>query len=110
MTKYLMLVIVDPEAEMSQEQEEAMGPRTDAWVADAGAARVMGNQLVGPDEATTFRVRDGQLIATDGPFAETKELIVGFDLLDCDSLDEARRIASTHPLTEFGAIELRAFM
>jgi hypothetical protein len=88
-----------------------MPARTTAWVADADAhGRAMGNQLVGPEEATTFRVRDGKLLVTDGPFAETKELIVGFDLLECDSVDEARRIASTHPMADYGAIELRAFV
>jgi hypothetical protein len=46
---------------------------------------------------------------TDGPFAETKELIAGFDVLECDSLDEAVEIASRHPVAAFGAIDVREF-
>jgi hypothetical protein len=46
---------------------------------------------------------------TDGPFAETKELIAGFDVLECGSLDEAVEIASRHPVAAFGAIDVREF-
>jgi hypothetical protein len=44
---------------------------------------------------------------TDGPFAETKEAVGGFDLLECDSLEQAIEIAASHPLAEIGAIEVR---
>ena len=48
-------------------------------------------------DATTVRVRDGEVLVTDGPFAETKEQIAGFDLLECDDLDEAIEVAVQHP-------------
>ncbi len=49
-------------------------------------------------------------LGDDGPFAETKELIAGFDNLECDGLDEAAvQLASKHPVAEFGAIDVRAF-
>ena len=57
--------------------------------------------------ATTVRVRNGKVSVTDGPFAETKEWIAGFDLLECQSLDEAIEIASRHPMARFGRIEVR---
>jgi hypothetical protein len=63
--------------------------------------------LAGRSTATTVRVRNGQLLVSDGPFAETKELIVGFDLLDCADLDEAIEVARTHPMARGGRIELR---
>jgi hypothetical protein len=44
---------------------------------------------------------------TDGPFAETKEAVGGFDLIECDSFDEAVEIAAGHPIAEFGTIEVR---
>src|ERR1700691_1571124 len=59
-------------------------------------------------EATSVRVRDGEVLATDGPFAETKEEIGGFDLLDCANLDEAIEVASKHPAARDGRMELRA--
>jgi hypothetical protein len=49
----------------------------------------------------------GQLLVTDGLFAETKEWIAGFDLLDCGNIDEAIEIASKHPMARFGKIEVR---
>jgi hypothetical protein len=52
-------------------------------------------------------VRQARLLGTDGPFAETKEWIAGFDLLECASLEEAIRIASRHPMARFGRIEVR---
>ena len=57
----------------------------------------------------TVRVRAGKTLVSDGPFAESKEWIAGFDLLDCASLDEAIAIASRHPMARFGSIELRPF-
>jgi hypothetical protein len=52
-------------------------------------------------------VRDGRTILTDGPFAETKEWIAGFDLIDVENLDEAIEIAARHPMARFGRVEVR---
>ena len=60
-------------------------------------------------EAKTIRVRSGKVQATDGPFTESKEAIVGFDILECDSLGESIEIATKHPMTRAGRIEVRAF-
>ena len=56
-----------------------------------------------------MRVRDGELLVTDGPFTESKEWIAGFDILECDDLDEAIEVASRHPMARGGRIELRPF-
>jgi len=72
--------------------------------------RILGDRLENVSEAKTIRVRKGQLLVTDGPFAETTEWIGeigGFDLLDCASIDEAIEIASQHPMARFGKIEVR---
>ncbi|HEY9339594.1 YciI family protein [Kribbella sp. NPDC050459] len=63
-----------------------------------------------PDEATTLRVREGELLLTDGPFAETKEQIGGFVLIDCADLDEAIEIAAKHPAAGYGTIEIRPLL
>ena len=65
---------------------------------DGSGPRVLGSVLARPSAATTVRVRDGELLLTDGPFAETKEVIVGFDLLECADLDEAIEVARRHPM------------
>ncbi|MBW0092156.1 hypothetical protein I4I73_14885 [Pseudonocardia sp. KRD-184] len=59
--------------------------------------------------ATTVRVRAGELLVTDGPLAETKELIVGYDVLECADLDEAVEVARAHPMARIGRLELRPF-
>jgi hypothetical protein len=60
-----------------------------------------------PMEATTVRVRDDQVLLTDGPFAETREQIGGFCLIECADLDEAIEIAAKHPAAGYGTIEIR---
>lgn len=60
--------------------------------------------------ATTVRVRDGKTLITDGPFAETKEQLGGFYLLDCADLDEALGWAERIPAAEHGSIEVRPIM
>ena len=59
------------------------------------------------DTATTVRIRDGKTIATDGPFAETKEQLGGYLLIDVRDLNDAVRIASKFPAAQFGSVEVR---
>ena len=58
-------------------------------------------------EGTTVRVRDGEVLRTDGPFAETKEVIGGFEVLECATLDEAVELVSRFPTASYGCVELR---
>jgi hypothetical protein len=103
--KYMMFVATDPEPGNA---DDAMD--IEDWVSDvAGAKRLTGDRLRPTSDATTIRVRSGQTLVTDGPFTESKEWIVGFDILDCESLDEAIEIASKHPVAHSGRIELRPF-
>jgi hypothetical protein len=60
-----------------------------------------------PEQATTIRVRDGETITTDGPFAETKEVLAGFFLVELDNLDEALAAAAKIPVAKYGAVEVR---
>jgi hypothetical protein len=71
--------------------------------------RLQGQVLAGVHDATTIRVRGGEVVIADGPFAETKEQIAGFDILDCADLDEAMEVAAKHPVARFGSLELRPF-
>jgi hypothetical protein len=109
--RYLMLVCVDPAVELPAEERVAIGPATEAWVdeMDARGVRVLGQELASVRDATTLRVRGGEVVAADGPFAEAKEQIAGFDILECADLDEALEVAAKHPVARFGALELRPF-
>jgi hypothetical protein len=105
--KYMMLVCTDAEPDT----DPAPVPDVDLWVSqnDAAGRRVRGAQLAPVAAATTVRVRNGELLVTDGPFAETKEVIVGFDLLECADLDEAIAVARAHPMARNGRLEIRPF-
>src|SRR3954468_22499664 len=110
--KYLLLVCWDAERMNAQTEPDPNEPRDDEgfpWVDDLQARGIWltGDQLAPPRRARTVRVREGKTTVTDGPFAETKEAVGGFDLLECESFDEAVEIAASHPLAQMGAIEVR---
>lgn len=81
------------------------------WLDDleARGKRITGDRLRPVGDARTVRVRGGKRMVTDGPFAEAKEVILGFDILECDSIEEAVDIAAKHPMARAGRIEVRAF-
>lgn len=108
--KVLALIYSDEsrwEAADEKEREE-MYERYRAFAAVAAAKIVDGAELAPTSAATTVRVRDGQTVVTDGPFAETKEALGGFFLLDCSDLDDAAQVAAQIPAAASGAVELRA--
>jgi hypothetical protein len=81
------------------------------WVdeMDSRGIRLVGNRLCPEAEATTVRVRERGVLVTDGPHLETKDLIGGFDIIECADLDEAIEVAAKHPVATYGAIEVRPF-
>ena len=106
--QYMMFVCTDPAVDP---QEFAHMEPVDSWVAemDARGIRLFGSELEPPGAARTVRVREKRAIVTDGPFAETKEQIAGFDVLECSDLDEAIEVAAKHPMARVGTLEVRPF-
>ena len=98
---------MSPEEQSAEREKEV--PRWDAVMAELGAAGkiVSGAELALPSKAKTVRVRNGETVVTDGPFAETKEVVGGFFVLECDDLDEALAIAARIPVAETGSVEVR---
>src|SRR5689334_25199706 len=76
---------------------------------DGRGVRLLGRELGLPETAATVRVRGDETLVTDGPFAETKEFIAGFDILECADLDEAIEVARGHPMARLGTLEVRPF-
>jgi hypothetical protein len=107
--KYMMFVVVDPAAADAEPFEGELS--IDEWVADVDGRgkRVFGDVLRPVSDATTVRVSRGEVLVTDGPFTESKEWIAGFDILECDNLDEAIAIAARHPQANGGKLEIRPF-
>jgi hypothetical protein len=104
--KYLMLVCVEGPFEADPAELDVQ-PWLDEM--EKRGVRVLGDRLRPAGDATTVRVRGGQTLVTDGPYAETREQIGGFDVIDCADLDEALEIAAKHPIAKFGMIDVRPF-
>ncbi|MGE0877560.1 MAG: YciI family protein [Acidimicrobiia bacterium] len=109
--KYMLLIYSDPSAGPAQGTPEAEA-EFGAWMtvsaemAQSGAMQA-GAPLQGVETASTVRVRDGKRVVTDGPFAETKEVLGGYYLVDVPSLDEALDWAARLPNVGYGSIEVR---
>jgi hypothetical protein len=108
--RYLLLLYeVDRGSEPSPDQQMESHARYGAFTAEVKRRGLFqaGEALEPTNTATTVRVRDGKSVVTDGPFAETKEFLGGFYLLDCKDLDEAIELAAKIPAAESGSIEIR---
>jgi hypothetical protein len=105
--RYLLL-IADVETSAARE-ETGMNPEYAVFMKDIAERGVLqgGERLRPIADATTVRVRDGEVLTTDGPFAETKEALAGYFLVDCKDLDEAIEVAGQIPSARTGAIEVR---
>ena len=110
-----MLLIYDDEDTLAAMGPEESGPFMKAYfdysdeVAKAGAFQ-HGDALQPTSTATTVRVRDGGTVTTDGPFAETKEQLGGYYLVEAESLDEAIEWAAKIPAAGHGSVEVRPVM
>jgi hypothetical protein len=118
--KFLMIHLINeavfPAGGADEEYLPVDDKELDEWVAEmeANGVKLHGGRLRPTQYARTVRVQDGEVfvgevLLGDGPFAETKEQIGGFDVIECASMDEAIRIASTHPTARIGSFELRPF-
>jgi hypothetical protein len=106
--KYLLLICGDSKAYEEMLADPGFLADCTAW----GAARcdklIQSGGLEPAADATTVRVRAGEVLLTDGPFVESKEVVAGFSLIECASREEAVEAARTHPVARHGTIELRA--
>ena len=108
--RYLLMIYeVDRSTEPSSAEAMAELQRYGAFTKETRDRDVYraGEALEPTNTATTVRVRDGRAVVTDGPFAETKEFLGGFYLLECRDLDEAIELAKMIPAVERGSIEIR---
>jgi hypothetical protein len=109
--RYALLICDDEQSQLARSPEESQASmaRYMAFGEEMGKRGVLtgGERLRPTTDATSVRVRGGEVLASDGPFAETKEQIGGFYLVDCKDLDEAIEVASKIPAAENGVIEVR---
>ena len=104
-----MLLIYGPEGAVTPEQMAEQMPRWNSYTQELQDAGVMkaGDALHPTDSATTVRVREGETQITDGPFAETKETLGGYYLIEVPDLDTALAYAAKMPNITYGSVEVR---
>ena len=110
--QYLLLIYLAEQGAETATDDEAMASELAAYGAFTAETRlrnqfIAGEALEPTSTATSVRVRDGNVAVTDGPFAETKEALGGFYLLECADLDEAIEMAAKIPAAKRGTIEVR---
>ena len=109
--RYLLMICTDESAMMAASPEE--GATMSAEYAEFGAEMSTrgvlqgGERLYPTTSATTVQVRNGEVLTLDGPFAETKEQMGGYYVVDCENLDEAIEVAAKIPGALVGSIEVR---
>jgi hypothetical protein len=109
--QYLLLIYGDMSAfdELTEAEQEANGKAWfdySSWLSDQGWMKA-GDALQDVDQATSVRVQGGERLVTDGPFAETKETLGGYYLIDVDNLDDAIEAAGRCPGAMYGTVEVR---
>jgi hypothetical protein len=109
--KYMLLFWVDESGETTADEDAAQIVAVKSWVEEMTERGITlsGGSLRSAREAKIARVRDGELLVTDGPFAETKEQIGGYVVIEAADLDAALRIAAEHPLIRSAQVEVRPF-
>jgi hypothetical protein len=109
--RYALLICTDEHAEQALSPKEASATLAEygAWAEQAATRGVLqgGERLRPTTDATTVRVRDGEVLTSDGPFAETKEQVGGYFIVDCKDLDEAIELAAKIPGARHGSVEVR---
>ena len=108
--QYMLLIYADPEAQPSTEAEgNALHGEYQTYTEDIlkRGTMVGGSALARPTSATTVRVRNGNRMVTDGPFAETKEWLGGYYVIEAPSLDQALEAAAKCPGAKYGSVEIR---
>jgi len=106
--KYMLLIYSDEQALSETERQDCYVESTQlAHQLHSGGQYLAANPLHPTAMATSVRVRDGKRLVTDGPFAETREQLGGYFLIDAKNLDEAIAIAARIPMANKGTVEVR---
>jgi hypothetical protein len=109
--KYMLLVYLDEQALSEAERDQCYGESAQLCRDLSSSGHYVDASPLHPTAtATSVRVRDGHPLVTDGPFAETREQLGGYFLIDAKDLDEALGIAARIPAARFGTIEIRPIM
>lgn len=110
--RYMLIHYIDDAVlDAGEAEEPAETAEREAWDAEMHERGILvgGGVLRPPRETSTLRVRKGEVLVVDGPFAETKEQIAGYSILECADLAQAIEVSSRHPTARYGTFELRPY-
>jgi hypothetical protein len=107
--KYMLFTYRDPSVQLDPEERAAVPAAVAAWCEemDSRGVRLDGHVLGPLEESRTIRVRGVETSVEEGPVSEQAAYVAGFNILECDNLDEAVEVASKNPGARFGILELR---
>lgn len=112
--KYIVMIYNNPGAfeALSEEERDRLSADADAFFNELSKSGefIGGSALADPSNSKTVRVRDGVPAVTDGPFAEAKEQLAGYYVIDCETIERATEIASRDPAARLWAVEVRPIM
>jgi hypothetical protein len=108
--RFMLFVCAEPDLQLSPEDRAALPSEVEEWATDLSrrGIRLMGHVFEPVARATSIRCRNDELEITEGPLTRVDEPIAGFNLLECDTPEEAREVSATHPMAKHGSLELRA--
>jgi hypothetical protein len=108
--RFMLFVCAESDLQLSPEDEAALPSEVEAWATDLANRRIrlMGHVFEPVTQAKTIRRRNDDLQIADGPVTRADEPIAGFNLLECDTLEEAIEVSARHPMAKHGSLELRA--
>lgn len=107
--RFMLFVCAEPDLQLSPDDKAALPGEVEAWATDLAdrGIRLMGHVFEPVKEAKTIRRRIDDLRIADGPVTRADEPIAGFNLLECDTLEEAVEVSARHPMAKHGSLELR---
>ena len=107
--RFMLFVCAKPNLQLSPVDKQALPNEVEAWAEDLAARgiRLMGHVFEPVKNAKTIRQRNGELQVADGPASGADEPIAGFNLLECETLEQALEVSARHPMAKHGSLELR---
>lgn len=108
--RFMLFVCPEPDLQLSPEDQAALPSQVEAWATDLAdrGIRLMGHVFEPAGQAKTIRRRNGEVRISDGPVNTVEQPIAGFNLLECDTPEQAVEVSTAHPMARHGALELRA--
>jgi hypothetical protein len=108
--RFMLFVCAKPDLQLSPEDRATLPGEVEEWATDLAnrGIRLTGHVFEPVGQAKTIRRRGDDLQITDGPLNSVDEPIAGFNLLECDTLEDALEVSATHPMSKHGSLELRA--